>query len=84
MHAPYFSGIWLPIFATHFLNDSMLLANLKVVEALERSGFKILEHGDLVDKAEEWYGDRNVPWYLRVVSPCSLNTRILRCAKRNE
>eukprot|EP00931_Biecheleriopsis_adriatica_P119346 TRINITY_DN94583_c0_g1_i1.p1 TRINITY_DN94583_c0_g1~~TRINITY_DN94583_c0_g1_i1.p1 ORF type:complete len:389 (+),score=114.07 TRINITY_DN94583_c0_g1_i1:65-1231(+) len=33
------------------------------LEALEKSGFKILEHGDLVDLAEEWYGDHNVPWY---------------------
>eukprot|EP00440_Ansanella_granifera_P022627 gb/GFBE01024576.1/.p1 GENE.gb/GFBE01024576.1/~~gb/GFBE01024576.1/.p1 ORF type:complete len:387 (+),score=136.33 gb/GFBE01024576.1/:1-1161(+) len=33
------------------------------LESLEKSGFKILEHGDLVELAEEWYGDHNVPWY---------------------
>jgi len=40
-----------------------LIVQDKVLEALKESGFKILEHGDLVDIAEEWYGDKNVPWY---------------------
>jgi len=40
------------------------LVSYKVALAgLEASGFRILEHGDLVDIAEEWYGDANVPWY---------------------
>jgi len=30
---------------------------------VEASGYKILEHGDLVDIAEQWYGEHNVPWY---------------------
>lgn len=34
-----------------------------VLEALKAAGFKIIEHGDLVDLAEEWYGENNVPWY---------------------
>merc|ERR1712032_509370 len=34
-----------------------------VLKSLEESGFKIIEHGDLVDLAEDWYGDQNVPWY---------------------
>lgn len=36
------------------------------LEGLNRSGFRILEHGDLVDLAEEWYGDHNVPWYFEM------------------
>jgi len=40
-----------------------LIVQHQVVDALKESGFKVLEHGDLVDVAEEWYGDQNVPWY---------------------
>jgi sterol 24-C-methyltransferase len=36
------------------------------LKALEASGFRILEHGDLVDIAEEMYGDHNVPWYFDI------------------
>ncbi|CAE7376308.1 SMT1 [Symbiodinium necroappetens] len=36
------------------------------LQGLNRSGFRILEHGDLVDLAEEWYGDHNVPWYFEM------------------
>jgi len=34
-----------------------------VMDSLKAAGFKVLEHGDLQDEAEEWYGDQNVPWY---------------------
>jgi sterol 24-C-methyltransferase len=37
-----------------------------ILDALKASGFKIVEHGDLVDIAEEWYGDQNVPWYFDI------------------
>lgn len=40
-----------------------LIVQDKVLEALTASGFKIVEHGDLADIAEELYGDTNVPWY---------------------
>jgi len=40
-----------------------LIVQHEVVDALKAAGFKVLEHGDLVDIAEEWYGDQNVPWY---------------------
>lgn len=40
-----------------------LIVQDKVLEALAASGFKIVEHGDLADMAEELYGDMNVPWY---------------------
>jgi len=40
-----------------------LITQSEVVESLKQSGFKVLEHGDLVDIAEEWYGDQDVPWY---------------------
>lgn len=40
-----------------------LVSHRVPLEALERSGFRIVEHGDLVDLAEEWYGEDNVPWY---------------------
>merc|ERR1712178_410558 len=34
-----------------------------MLAAVEKSGYKLIEHGDLVELAEEWYGDNNVPWY---------------------
>lgn len=40
-----------------------MISQGEVLESLKASGFKILEHGDLQDIAEEWYGERNVPWY---------------------
>merc|ERR1719310_1535784 len=36
------------------------------LDSLKAAGFKVLEHGDLVDIAEEWYGDQNVPWYFDI------------------
>jgi len=43
-----------------------LISQDAVLEALRASGFKIIEHGDLVDIAEEWYGEQNVPWYFDI------------------
>jgi len=40
-----------------------LVSYKAALASLEASGFRILEHGDLVDIAEEWYGESNVPWY---------------------
>jgi len=33
------------------------------LQSLGEAGMKVLEHGDLVDLAEEWYGANNVVWY---------------------
>lgn len=44
------------------------------LEALEQSGYKILEHGDLVDLAEEWYGEHNVPWYYDMAQPYAFSS----------
>merc|ERR1711879_204583 len=46
-----------------------LVSYREPLQSLEASGFKILEHGDLVDLAEEWYGDHNVPWYYDLSQP---------------
>jgi len=40
-----------------------LIPATSVLESLRDAGFVVLEHGDLVDIAEEQYGDHNVPWY---------------------
>lgn len=51
------------------------LVSYKVpLEALEQSGFKVLEHGDLVDMAEEWYGEHNVPWYFDIAREWSFKS----------
>jgi len=44
------------------------------LDSLEASGFRILEHGDLVDLAEEWYGDNNVPWYYDMAQPWAFSS----------
>ncbi|CAJ1343321.1 unnamed protein product [Effrenium voratum] len=44
------------------------------LEGLKSSGFRILEHGDLVDLAEEWYGDHNVPWYYDMAQTYSFSS----------
>ncbi|CAK9006285.1 Cycloartenol-C-24-methyltransferase (24-sterol C-methyltransferase 1) (Sterol C-methyltransferase 1) (Protein CEPHALOPOD) (Protein STEROL METHYLTRANSFERASE 1), partial [Durusdinium trenchii] len=44
------------------------------LEALRKSGFRILEHGDLVELAEEWYGDHNVPWYFDMAQKYSFSS----------
>jgi sterol 24-C-methyltransferase len=36
------------------------------LKALEQAGYKIIEHGDLVEIAEEWYGDQDVPWHFDI------------------
>jgi len=36
------------------------------IESLKAAGYKIIEHGDLVELAEEWYGSHNVPWYFDI------------------
>lgn len=44
------------------------------LESLKQSGFRILEHGDLVDLAQEWYGDHNVPWYYDMAQKYSFSS----------
>jgi len=46
----------------------------KVLKAVEESGFKVLEHGDLVDLAEQWYGEANVPWYYDMAQQWSFSS----------
>eukprot|EP00927_Polykrikos_kofoidii_P054054 TRINITY_DN4853_c0_g1_i1.p1 TRINITY_DN4853_c0_g1~~TRINITY_DN4853_c0_g1_i1.p1 ORF type:complete len:389 (+),score=57.90 TRINITY_DN4853_c0_g1_i1:57-1223(+) len=45
-----------------------------MLEAVKTSGFKIIEHGDLADIAEEWYGDQNVPFYFDIARTWSFES----------
>jgi len=44
------------------------------LEAMKTAGFRIIEHGDLVDIAEELYGDQNVPWYYDMAQPYAFSS----------
>jgi sterol 24-C-methyltransferase len=40
-----------------------LISARSALKSVEDAGLRVIEHGDLVDIAEETYGAHNVPWY---------------------
>jgi len=51
-----------------------LITQGEVLEALKQSGFKIIEHGNIADIAEERYGDQDVPWYFDMATEYSFSS----------